>query len=121
MTCRLTATRTADERHSGLYVALCDAVAPQQDQTTTEDFCEQCRPAFLRLDAERNAELVARKEMWFRLGMEVARRTGATLTAPTERAIDEQRSVDEELRDSAAIVGAYNALDGIDVSRPVLE
>ncbi len=59
-----------------LYTALCDAVAPEQDQTTGADFCERCQPAFLRVDEERNAELVAREELWFRLGLEVGRRIG---------------------------------------------
>ena len=62
------------ERHSGLYSTLCDAVVPEQDQTTTTDFCERCQSAYLRVDEERNAELVERERLWFKIGSEVGRR-----------------------------------------------
>ena len=56
------------ERHGDLYTALCDAVTPEQDRTTGADFCERCQPAYLRVDEQRNAELVARERIMFRLG-----------------------------------------------------
>ena len=46
------------------------------------------------------------------------------MTAPTDRTEEPAQadvSIDEELRDAAAIISAFKALDGIDVSRPVLE
>ena len=61
------------ERHSGLYSTLCDAVAPDQDQTTTTAFCERCQSAFFRVDEERNTELVERERLWFKIGIEVGR------------------------------------------------
>ncbi len=64
------------ERHAGLYAELCDAVGPAQDQTATSDFCEHCQPAYLRVDEERNAELVARERMAFRIGLAVGRQSG---------------------------------------------
>ena len=64
------------DRHGDLYSTLCDAVVPEQDQTTTTAFCERCQSAYLRVDEERNAELVERERLWFKIGSEVGRQGG---------------------------------------------
>ena len=50
------------ERQPDLYTALCDAVTPERDRSTAADFCERCQPAYLRVDEQRNAELMSLPE-----------------------------------------------------------
>ncbi len=65
------------DRHSALYADLCNAVTEGlEDQTTVRDFCERCQPAYLQVDEQRNAELVVKERMAFRLGLEVGRQIG---------------------------------------------
>ena len=62
------------DRHSALYQALCDAVTEDLgDHTGTDDFCERCQPAYLRVDEERNAELVCKERMAWQIGLAVGR------------------------------------------------
>ena len=111
---RLTVPRYDDiaERHADLYAELCDAVAPAQDHTTTEDFCEHCQPAYLRVDEERNAELVARERMAFRLGVEVGRqdrgkKTGGSVAIPPVSRTDDSPDTDDAPDVGACFVNCW--------------
>ena len=65
------------ERYGDLYGRLVDAVTPERDRSTAADFCERCQPAYLRVDEGRNAELVDRERITFRLGVTVGRKEGS--------------------------------------------
>ena len=89
------------DRHGALYEKLCAAVTEDLgDQTTAADFCARCQPAHLRVDEERNAELIVKERMAFMLGLEVAReqsgprRDGYAGAQPTHAPADDDDQED---------------------------
>ena len=104
------------QRHDGLYGALCDAVTDDGNRTAPADFCERCQPAYLRVDEDRNAELVDRERMVFRLGIQIGQRAQGGTFEPGSSTAD-----DTAPRDVVPIGRQFTAAELMEARRPTLE